>query len=567
MKFLEQFSTIQADTFLEDYLRFNGIQEVSTFLNPTNQLYESPTGFLNIDKAYDQLLEYAGKKVFFLVDCDFDGFAASAIILNFVKQGLDIEPYILLHQGKEHGLTDSKIMEEIKENSEDIDLLVITDAGSNDITQCQDLIENNYLKDIVILDHHLIQKSNSFATVVNNQSKFNTNISNTALSGAGVTYKFIEYFLIQQGVIGDKESEELFRPMLKSYKELVAFSIIGDVCDITQLENRIFIEEGLKNLSNECLDEMWRGLSTAEDLVPGVVAWDIVPKINALCRGNDQELKMQLILALSGMNPEINYSVLLKDLKAVHRQQNEVVKKIAEQHKEITTKTDKIIVIEDDSCPRGMTGLVANKLMSKVQKPILFVHPSEEYYMGSCRSPVPINKILNKSGLFEYNAGHAGAFGTKFKQENLEKIIEFGNTLDLNTETEYNVIKTYTAKSKIPIELFHIGDRYKNLWGQGIPHPMFGIKNVKINGKDIQELGRNRTTIKFKSGNLEFIKHYVSGTIRKDDMFVGEDKDMIWNIVGKLIVNEWNGEVTPQVLIEDFELVENIEEDDWRSAF
>lgn len=159
---------------------------------------------------------------------------------------------------------------------------------------------------------------------------------------------------------------------------------------------------------------------------------------------------------------------------------------------------------------------------------------------------------------------HSSAFGTKFKIENLEKIKEFANTLDLTNETEYNVVKIFEGNSIIPRPLFEIGENHLDIWGKGIEYPLFGITNIKINGEDIQELG-NGSTIKFNYGGYEFIKFFVSKDIKQQEMFVGRDKNMIWTIVGKLTINEWEGHVTPQIEIEKFDV--EIEEFEDNAAF
>lgn len=66
-------------------------------------------------------------------------------LLNKNKNNL-----LKIHKGKEHGLS-----EDIKIPS-NINLLIIPDAGSNDYEQLEKLHDKGI--DIIILDHHLVEK-------------------------------------------------------------------------------------------------------------------------------------------------------------------------------------------------------------------------------------------------------------------------------------------------------------------------------------------------------------------------------------------------------------------------
>lgn len=553
MKFKEQFENIYPDNFLSDYLSFKGISDTEEYLNPTGKHLEPPKGYFNMKVASECLEKYQGKDFMILVDCDVDGFCSSAIMIDFCVNYLNMNSHIIFHKDKKHGLGSKDIMEQIK--SEPYDLLIIPDAGSNDTEQCKELVEKNIIKDILILDHHNIDRENPYAIIINNQHKDNDGIENIHLSGAGVTYKFIQYFC---------EYMDYETPY---YADLVAVSLVSDICDLSNQENRVFIRFGLYNLVNECLNELFRGLSQSEELIIHNVAWDIAPKINALCRTDKQELKERLITALSNLEKGFDYEKLIKDLVSNHAEMNRIAQTTAKKYDYLMASKDKVVIIQDNECPRSITGLVASKVAEKLNKPVLLVHEdkSGERLSGSCRSPQPISQILNDSGLFIFNQGHDAAFGTEFEKKNLEKIINFGNTLDFSEETVYNVIKSYNAKDLIPPPLFKIGEEYKHLWGKGIEYPIFGIKGIKINGKLIKRLGKKKTTIKFRYNGYDFIKFSISHAEQEEKLFVGEDKDMLWTITGRLMLNEWNGRVTKQIQMEEIDVIDL--ENDWRSVF
>ena len=118
-----------------------------------------------------------------------DGFTSSALFVKFMQE-INCPIGILMDEGKTHGLTDN-IMDDIIGN---YDLVIIPDAGSNDIKQHQTLLDNEI--DFIVLDHHevkdeVVDKLNTSdnGIVINNQLlDINKNYT-----GVGMVYIFLKY--------------------------------------------------------------------------------------------------------------------------------------------------------------------------------------------------------------------------------------------------------------------------------------------------------------------------------------------------------------------------------------
>src|SRR5699024_10369836 len=137
---------------------------------------------------YKNLLDYT-KKVAIVVDMDMDGFTSSALFVKFM-QDINHPIGILMDEGKTHGLTDN-IMNDIIGN---YDLVIIPDAGSNDIKQHKKLLDNGI--DFIVLDHHEVLSesikhlnNNENGVVVNNQLLD----MNENYTGVGMVYIFLKY--------------------------------------------------------------------------------------------------------------------------------------------------------------------------------------------------------------------------------------------------------------------------------------------------------------------------------------------------------------------------------------
>lgn len=558
----ELMSEINPNTFIEDYLHIKGIKNIKGYLHPNISYMDNPSGYAHMKKAASTLMKYKDTqyKVDILVDCDCDGLFSSAIMINFCINQLNIVPNIILHKNnglKKHGLTDMEVMNTLEHDTPK--LLIIPDAGSNDIDQCKKL-KTIGIEDILILDHHAINQNNPYAIVVNNQSKYNKNIKNKNLSGTGVTYKMIEYICQNYNI------------SLPYYLDLVAFSILSDVCNLTSLENRYIVKEGLNNIQNIFLQKLIQNFIGIQitNLTPEKIVWNIIPKLNAMMRFNNTLLKTQVVNLLSNYNiSSIDLDQVIKELKSSHRQQAQITKTWSNKIVPNLDKNAKVVMVSGDDCEATFTGLIAGNIADITKKPTLITKDSGDTYTGSVRTNnLQFFDLCKKSKLFNFVAGHKQAFGFEFNKNKENEIHDFFNSLDLSQETEYNVVKIFNT-TQIPRNLFHIGEEYETLWGEGIEYPMFGITNIKIKGNDIMELGKNKTTVSFKYKNLNFIKFFCSKLI-KEQLHVGENIDLELTIIGKLMINRFNNILTPQVQIQYFDakVVNNNDIDKgWESIF
>ena len=226
MKIHPLLDSLNEATFLREYLRACQIDDVDAYLNPDGIEYQSPDVYKNMDVAVLLLKQHITKmsRIAVLCDEDDDGLCSCVIITDMLKQ-LNAEYRIFFHTvAKAHGIrvdSSDKVLDDILEYAPS--LLIIPDASA-DRESCQTLREHDC--DVLILDHHLYDFSNNpYAVIVNCLQQSDTNQS---ASGALVASKFVN------AVLGNKKDE---------YADLVAMSLIGDVMDLRDLENRAYINQ------------------------------------------------------------------------------------------------------------------------------------------------------------------------------------------------------------------------------------------------------------------------------------------------------------------------------------
>ena len=213
-------------TFLRDYLSACQIADVDAYLNPNSIEYQRPEMYKNMDVAVLLLKQHLTKmsRIAVLCDEDDDGLCSCVIIADMLRR-LNVEYHIFFHAvAKAHGIradSSDKVLDDVLEYAPS--LLIIPDASA-DRESCQTLKEHDC--DVIILDHHLYDFSNNpYAVIVNCLQQSNTNQS---ASGALVASKFAN------AVLGNNKD---------IYADLVAMSLIGDVMDLRDLENRAYINQ------------------------------------------------------------------------------------------------------------------------------------------------------------------------------------------------------------------------------------------------------------------------------------------------------------------------------------
>lgn len=524
---------------LEEYLYRCGVDNPTEYINPSSDVIESPSAYNDIDKAVELLCEviHSARKgqIIIVCDSDCDGYCSASIAAQFLNtQGVGDRVITLFHSGKQHGLSKDILKQLHNCNNisiDNIDLIWIPDAGTNDTEACSYL---SLLLNIPVLitDHHKITRENSDAIIISNQIN---NVKNQDLCGTGVTHKVISAY---EKIYGGNT--------YKNVLDYVALATISDVCDVRSLENRIILKWGLSHINNKFLRAMCDTFVSDEDITPTNLAWNVVPKINAVCRSNDMELKKDLFLA---MTYESDIANVIDKIAKAHRNQREEVNRLYEDTLSIKPIGDKVKIFKFINTP--YTGLIASKLSDHYACPCMVVHQSNNIYTGSLRSPCPLRTNLDKSGLMTLCQGHEQACGVGWEASDTEKLSNYCESLDLSPAQQEVMLSVDTPL--ISREIFAINECGKNLWGHGIPEPNIHISDIHINGKDIKEIGATKSTIKFLYGDIEVIKFFCTKEFKKK-LNIGKSVNMELEIIGKLNINTFRGRETKQIIIDEIEV-------------
>ena len=522
---------VNKNKFIQEYLKALGVEDINLYLSPNSSCLDDVKSYPNMEKAANLLFNAVTDKykIGLLVDVDCDGMCSATIVRTFLNTYYDIDPVIYIRQGKAHGLRASAsedIVEQIK--ADNIQLMIIPDAGTNDAPECHDLKAHGC--DILILDHHKVEVDNPDAVIVNHHLGDGLN---TALSGTGVTAKFIQYYCLHIGL------------NIPYMDDLVAMSIFSDSCSLIPLENRCYADMGMHRVENEMIKAMLP-LADRYGVNPTGYSWAMIPLINAICRQEKIDDKRKLFDAMSG-HGDIDEAI--KMCKSAHRLQADEVKQIMEEVEPTLDLNHKVAVGYAKPQDANLIGLVANKFMSKYHKPIILLRPmNTTTWSGSFRSPVPLNEIINQSG-YGKALGHDFAAGVYVKKADLSKLIDYLDTIDFPDEPEINVTACLDA-SDVNVKMCQMCEDNKELYGTGVPEPTFFFQGI-IYPENVQMFKKRTTTIKVTLDGMDFLMFMANQDQIDDFTFYGPK---LVNIVATLSTNTWNNVTTKQGKIKNYSL-------------
>lgn len=551
-----------------------GIENWKQYLN-LNEDYTHDFNLLkNIDKAVSCFIKHIENKsrIHIIVDSDVDGYTSASMVYRYIKHlGEDIKITYSLHTKKQHGISDDV------EIPNDCELLIIPDAGSNDIEQCRKLTENGI--NVIILDHHICDKQNDFAIVVNNQM---CDYPNKNFCGAGIVYKFIKAV-----------DEELWEDCADKMLDIVALGNISDVMDMRECETRYYVDLGLTKIRSKLFKALIEKQSYSMNGVVNItsVQFYVTPILNAMIRVGSAEDKDLLFRAFIETDEVFKYKkrgeteesdediytrVARLCYNAKNRQGKNVqngVDAIDEVIKEKEIYKDKVMFINvSDILGETLTGLVAIKLAEKYNKPCLLLRRQKVredgslYYGGSCRnfdnSPIEsLKNFLDSIGTFEFVQGHDNAAGISIPRENVAKSIELCNERlsDMDFQKCFNVDFDINA-SDLSVGFIKAIDEMKDIFGQGIKEPLVHIRNIQIFSENFFVMGKNLNSWKvindegyaFVKFNVdvdkdEVLQIYNSNLDREEEYSIGSI-----DVVGTVSINNYNNILTPQIIIKDY---------------
>jgi single-stranded-DNA-specific exonuclease len=343
--------------------------------------------------------------------------------------------------------------------------------------------------------------------------------------------------------------------------QLVALAALADIMPMKD-ENRIFLKQGLKSINEgkprKGLLELLcnaRLLGTTINSVK--LSWNIVPVLNATGRLGQPELGMYLFLEENDKKRQ----ELAQKIDNLNLQRKELGKEawligIKTAQESINHYGGKLCVIIDENINRGVSGILAGKLVSKFNVPamaVTFVDDTAIGSMRSCRGLDCPEFLSAMSDIFINFGGHNQAAGFSFEKSKLEEF-------KMRLEKLYPSIKLFEADSEtveidaeLPPEhlkpdVLKVVDFFEP-YGETNPELTFLTQKIPvIKGLKLGKEEPLHLKLELDAGHTKWPAMFFGRADLLDAEF--SEKDRI-DILYQIQRNEFNGNVRPQILLSD----------------
>lgn len=414
-------------------------------------------------------------------------------------------------------------------------------------------------------------------------------------TGATMVYKFL------QGL------DELYDECgADDYLDMVALGMISDMADTTDPEIQYLIRKGIKNIQNPMLQALFDKQSfTTNGVVNQITfSFNIIPLINASTRiATYDEMKLIVdafcnietdrifeYIPSRGNNKgeileETLYESVARLLVSLKGKQDRMVKKILEGSKrppqkglfdilDESHKNKKILLIDATNFMEnngGLTGLLANKIMYRYNKPtLLFSKKENGTISGSGRGEqIDLFKSkLSQNNYVTFAQGHEPAFGFKLETIgfDINKVEESLFQQFKNEISDAQYIVDFSIPSSM-IEDYMIEDlcQLEDYFGSGLKQPLIHVYDICVDSSLI-DTGKDENKLSFYFNDIEFIMFKPSP--EKLEELVDWSNILCYNLIGRPNINTYDGERKVQIIIEAIERIksESVSQDnseDW----
>lgn len=569
-------------TVVERVFAIRGVdpKDIPHYLNTTEKDILDPGLIMNIDEGVRMLARHISQqdKIYIQVDSDCDGFTSAAFLINYLNRLFpgytQTKISYGLHAGKQHGLYEEFIPDFI---NEDYKLIIAPDSSSNNYEVHKKLKELGI--DVLVIDHHEAEKISEDACVINNQL---CDYPTKSLSGVGMVYKFCSYF---DSIMGTDWASY--------YLDLAALGIIADMMDIRDFETREIINLGLASVENPFFKEMVKvqdySISRAGGLCPFAVSFYIAPQVNGTIRMGSANEKLMLFESMLDFKAydqipstkrgckgqfETRVEQACRNCTNIKRNQSKAIdaslQTIEGIIKDKSLEENKIIAVKlaAGAINKNLTGLIANQLMAKYNHPflILMEHPQEDGSIsleGSGRSYETSNfndlrTFIRDSGYASLAEGHPNAFGAAIPEDKFSDFIQYSNEAlkECSFTPCQKVDFIWDANDFKANDIIDLAE-LNTIWGQELAEPIVVIKNVKVTKDNLSYMGKGGRCPSFKitlPNGTSLIKFRI--TDEEFDSLLPTNATGSKNItvIGTCAINEWNGRITPQIKVSDYEI-------------
>ena len=221
---------------------------------------------------------------------------------------------------------------------------------------------------------------------------------------------------------------------------------LGTIADIMPLknENRIIVKQGLKSIIEKprtgLSDLLFKLELTGRRLSASDISWQLTPAINSAGRMGNPKKAVSLLLEKDEKTRDTLAEEIIKMNEERKKLGSEVWSIIEPKAREsLESFNENLALIYGDNIPRGITGIMANRMSSTFKVPSIAVAICDDTYTGSLRSirGYDLRFLMEPcADLFLDWGGHDYAAGFSMKSSNWPIFLERLKLASANIELD-----------------------------------------------------------------------------------------------------------------------------------
>ncbi|MCH4532419.1 single-stranded-DNA-specific exonuclease RecJ [Staphylococcus haemolyticus] len=493
----------------------------------------------DMEKAVTRINEAIDNNERILVygDYDADGVTSTTILVNTLQTlGAEVGWYIPNRFSEGYGPNELAFRNAYDEG---VSLIITVDngiQGHKEIEMVQKLGV-----DVIVTDHHEIGRTLPEAYAIVHPMHPEYEYPFHFLCGAGVAYKL---------------SQVLLENPPNYFVSLAAIGTIADLVSMTD-ENRSIVKQGLSFLNQNCPIQIKALLNQAgynDTINEETVGFIIGPRLNAVGRLEDASLAAELLMT----EDEEEAEFLAEQVEHFNVERKEIVAQITDEAlaiaEEKVNNGNQFLLLAKENWHEGVLGIVASKIVETYALPtlILNIDLEQNHAKGSARSieQVSMFEILSAhQDLISKFGGHHMAAGMTMEIDYIEALEQGLNDwmFKLSEHTSLEPTKHVSVKlEENDISINNIRDIQRlSPFGTDFEKPLLEIDDNEV--VDVRAIGKDKNHLKLVTGQLQLQSLYWKNGQLATQIEPGQPI----NLLGNLQINEWNGNQSPQFIIQD----------------
>jgi single-stranded-DNA-specific exonuclease RecJ len=491
------------------------------------------------------------EKVLVFGDRDVDGITGTVLLTDYLQSlGIDVIWRIPI-EDEPYGLSMQSVEDFASKNGS---LIVTVDCGISSLAEIE--LAGRLGIDVIVTDHHTPKDILPKALVIVNPKLPYSIYPFPDISGCTVAYKLV---CALQTVLESKGIPD-FAQKEKGYIQLACLGAVGDIMPLRN-ENRLIVRRGLKLLMEKPrhgLSELLISVGLAgKRITTKELSWIVCPTINAAGRMGSPDKVVNLLLEKDPIR-RIRLAGEIKSLNGKRQRLGiktwPIIERLAQDS--IKQFEGKLVVAASEAVSRGITGVMANRLIDYYHIPAMVVHLGKDLVIGSIRSPgnydirlllEPMDDILLNYG------GHVNALGFSLIRSLWSQFIdrleiETGFILSNSIPDEVIAIDAELPHAYLTPDILAMVDLFEP-YGTGNEPLVFASQGLKVldssfvGKKQPKHLKTLLDAGKYKwPAILWNAEENLTEEIKK-----GDTVDLVYNISRNL----YRGIETPQLVIKD----------------